>query len=99
MTQLLLQNRDHRERSSVWRELQLAASASAGVSYSLNSRTISTHAFTFSTGVSGKIPCPRLKICPGLDPVRFSNSCTRARSSGIGAISTAGSRFPCTADR
>src|ERR1043165_5011240 len=33
-----------------------------------NPCTISTSAITFSTGVSGKIPCPRLKICPGRPP-------------------------------
>ena len=33
--------------------------------YSLNSRTISTQAFTFSTGVSGRMPWPRLKMWPG----------------------------------
>ena len=40
----------------------------------LKSRTISTTAFTFSTGVSGRIPWPKLKMCPGLVPVRFNNS-------------------------
>jgi hypothetical protein len=38
------------------------------------SRTISTTAFTFSTGVSGRMPCPRLKIWPGRAPVRLSSS-------------------------
>ena len=36
----------------------------------------------------------QIENVPGLDPVRFSSSCTRARSSGIGAISTAGSDCP-----
>jgi hypothetical protein len=38
------------------------------------SRTISTTAFTFSTGVSGRMPWPRLKIWPGRAPVRLSSS-------------------------
>jgi hypothetical protein len=42
--------------------------------YGRNSRTISTTAFTFSTGVSGRIPWPKLKIWPGRVPVRLSSS-------------------------
>ena len=34
----------------------------------LSSCTISTRAFAWSTGVSGSIPCPRLKIWPGPRP-------------------------------
>ena len=59
-----------------------------------NSRTISTTALTLSTGVSGRIPWPRLKMCPGRVPVRFSSSCTLARNSGSGANSATGSRLP-----
>src|ERR1039457_844416 len=64
-----------------------------------NSRTISTTALTFSTGVSGRIPWPRLKMWPGRVPVRFSNSCTLARNSGSGAKSATGSRLPWMAER
>ena len=39
-----------------------------------NSRTIWTTAFTFSTGVSGRMPWPRLKMWPGRVPVRRSRS-------------------------
>ncbi len=39
-----------------------------------NSRTNSTSAFTFSTGVSCRMPCPRLKMCPGRPPARRSTS-------------------------
>src|ERR1017187_9182215 len=53
--------------------------------YSLNSGTISTQAFTFSTGVSGRMPWPTLKMCPGRVPVRFSSSAIFIFSSGNGA--------------
>src|SRR5881628_1403133 len=64
-----------------------------------NSRTISTTAFTFSTGVSGRIPCPRLKICPGRAPVRFSRSVTCSFNSAIGANRMVGSKLPWIAER
>ena len=53
--------------------------------------------FTFSTGVSGKIPWPRLKMCPGLRrPVPANHS--RALAAPFqSANSSTGSRFPCTA--
>src|SRR5579871_1260382 len=37
-------------------------------SLALSSLTKSTRARTFSTGVSGRIPCPRLKMCPARPP-------------------------------
>ena len=49
--------------------------------HGLNSRTISTTALTFSAGVSGRMPWPKLKIWPGRVPVRFSSSKTLARNS------------------
>ncbi len=64
------------------------------LSYGRNSRTIWTTAFTFSTGVSGRMPWPRLKMWPGRVPVRRSRSCTLLRSSGSGANSATGSRLP-----
>src|SRR5581483_443870 len=67
--------------------------------YGLNSRTKSTTARTWSTGVSGRMPCPRLKMWPGRDPVRRRSSCTRAFNSGSGARRTAGSKLPWMADR
>ena len=67
--------------------------------YSLNSRTISTHALTFSTGVSGRMPWPRLKMWPGPRAGALQQFMHAHRSSGKGAISTAGSRLPCTAER
>src|SRR6185503_11033207 len=36
--------------------------------FALSSCTASTNAITLSTGVSGSIPWPRLKICPGRPP-------------------------------
>jgi len=51
---------------------------------------------TFSTGVSGRMPCPKLKMCPGRQ--RSAAECLRTRlHSGQPAKSSTGSRFPCTA--
>lgn len=46
----------------------------------LISWTISTSAITFSTGVSGRMPWPRLKMCPGRPPAcaRISLACVRS---------------------
>ena len=41
--------------------------------------TASTSAITLSTGVVGSIPCPRLKICPGLPPACCRMRCTCCR--------------------
>ena len=65
-----------------------------GLLHGRNSRTICTTAFTASTGVSGRMPWPVLKMCPGRVPVRFSSSVTLIFNSGRGAKSAPGSRFP-----
>src|SRR6185437_23900 len=58
--------------------------------------TRSTTRRTASTGVVGKTPWPRLKMCPGRPSARAMMSWTRASSSAGGANSATGSRFPCT---
>src|SRR5271163_4184121 len=59
-----------------------------------NSRTISTTAFTFSTGVSGRMPCPRLKIWPGRPAARRKMSVARDFISSTSLKSSTGSRLP-----
>src|SRR5215472_1552320 len=61
-----------------------------------NSFTHSTVLMTFSTGVQGTIPCPRLKMCPGWPAAALRISRTRARSTSSGAKRVMGSRLPCT---
>src|ERR1019366_8691516 len=87
-----------------WRHVLYAVRRSVGEQqdarvHGRNSRTISTTALTFSTGVSGRMPWPRLKMWPGRLPVRLSSSCTLARNSGSGAKSATGSRLPWMAER
>src|SRR6516162_8489257 len=53
--------------------------------------------FTLSTGVSGRMPCPRLKMRPGRPAARRRISSARDFSSFQSAKSNTGSRFPCTA--
>src|ERR1700677_4565528 len=60
-----------------------------------NSFTHSTTRITFSTGVPGTMPWPRLKICPGRPPAAVNTSCTFAFSTSSGANSAMGSRLPC----
>src|SRR5579872_399404 len=60
----------------------------------LNSLTKFTRARTFSTGVSGRIPCPRLKMCPARPPAWARISEVRARNSFWSANKSTGSRFP-----
>src|SRR5215469_12822302 len=52
---------------------------------------------TFSTGVSGRMPWPRLKIWPDRPPARSRMSSARDFSSFQSAKRSTGSRFPCTA--
>ena len=52
--------------------------APATAYFALNSLTNPTRAFTLSTGVSGRIPCPRLKMCPGRPPAWRMISSVRA---------------------
>ena len=52
---------------------------------------------TFSTGVCGSTPWPRLKMWPGRPPARASTSRARRRTVSRSASSTTGSRLPCTA--
>src|SRR5262249_35214126 len=59
--------------------------------------TMSTSAFTWSTGVSGRTPWPRLKRWQGRPPARRRISATRSRMYEGFAISTTGSRLPWTA--
>src|SRR5439155_8673801 len=59
--------------------------------------TISTSAFTCSTGVCGSTPWPRLKMWPGRPPARPRMSFTRRRMCAGFVSNTAGSRLPCTA--
>src|ERR1044072_614407 len=62
----------------------------------LISWTMSTSAITLSTGVSGRMPCPRLKMWPGRPPA-WSRMCLAcARSVSWFANSETGSRFPIT---
>ncbi len=49
------------------------------------------------TGVSGRMPWPRLKIWPGRVPVRFSSSCTGLSVPAVAQTRAAGSIVPCTA--
>ena len=56
-----------------------------------------TRARTFSTGVCGSTPWPRLKMCPARPPAWASTSAARRRTSSGVVNSTIGSRFPCTA--
>src|ERR1700679_2773593 len=62
-----------------------------------NSFTHSTTRITFSTGVAGTMPWPRLKMCPGRPAAAVSTSFTRAFKTSSGANSVMGSRLPCTA--
>ena len=64
-----------------------------------SSWTMSTSARTWSTGVSGRMPWPRLKMWPGPAARRASRIALRPRggSRRRAASSTAGSRLPCTA--
>src|SRR5579884_280359 len=67
-----------------------------GTAHALNSCTASMSASTLSTGVSGRIPCPRLKMCPGLPPARRRMSDAAARIVRRSENNSAGSRLPCT---
>ena len=60
----------------------------------VRSWTQSTRAWRCSTGVWGRTPWPRLKICPGRPPTRSRTSWAAARIVGTSASKTAGSRFP-----
>src|SRR5579884_1474689 len=62
-----------------------------------SSRTKRTTCCTFSTGVPGTMPCPRLKMCPGLPAASCRICRTRLRINSGSAKSVMGSRFPCTA--
>src|SRR5262249_31715411 len=58
--------------------------------------TAATRACTWSTGVSGRMPCPRLNICPGAArPARTISAALPAMTSG-GANKAHGSRLPWT---
>src|SRR5215469_10031655 len=59
--------------------------------------TYSATTFTFSTGVSGRMPCPRLKMWPLRPPARWRISWAQTRTCWRSEKSTTGSRFPCTA--
>src|SRR5271170_4280951 len=61
------------------------------------SRTNSQSALTFSTGVSGRMPWPRLKMWPGRPAAWRKMSSARFLSSFQSAKSSTGSRLPCTA--
>src|SRR5271165_5435903 len=63
----------------------------------LNSCTKSARFFTLSTGVSGKMPCPRLKMWPGRLSASRRMCSARCFTSFHEANSVTGSRFPCTA--
>src|ERR1700679_629107 len=78
-------------------EKQYCASAVLFAHCAPNSFTHSTTRITFSTGVPGTMPWPRLKMCPGLPPAAVSTSCTFAFNTCSGANSAMGSRLPCTA--
>ena len=54
-------------------------------------------AWTFSTGVLGTMPWPRLKICPGRPSAWSRMLRTRLRINSGSAKSVMGSRLPCTA--
>src|SRR5216684_3242526 len=62
-----------------------------------SSWTMSTSAFTFSTGVSWWTPCPRLKMWPGRSWAPSRMPCVARRMAPTLDRSTAGSRLPCTA--
>src|SRR5216684_3113568 len=62
-----------------------------------SSWTMSTSAFTFSTGVSWWTPCPRLKMWPGRPWAPSRMPCVARRMAPALDRSTAGSRLPCTA--
>src|SRR6266566_3395460 len=59
--------------------------------------TYAASAFTFSTGVSGKMPWPKLKMCPGRPAARSRISWAQSFTFFQAENSTTGSRFPCTA--
>src|SRR3990172_2312339 len=56
--------------------------------------TRSTRSWTFSTGVPGRIPWPRLKTWPGRPAACRRTRSTRSRRTSFGAKSARGSRFP-----
>src|ERR1019366_1967041 len=62
-----------------------------------NSCTNCARSFTLETGVCGKMPWPRLKMCPGRPSARRRMCSARRFSSGHDANSNTGSRLPCTA--
>src|ERR1035441_8278427 len=77
---------------------RLAHSALAGLAaVRLNSCTNCAKSFTLETGVCGKMPWPRLKMCPGRPSARRRMCSARRFSSGHDANSVTGSRLPCTA--
>ena len=59
--------------------------------------TWSTSACTLSTGVCGRTPWPRLKMCPGRPATRRRMSSAAASNRSRGPHSRTGSRFPWTA--
>src|SRR6478752_6014474 len=65
--------------------------------FAARSCTNSTSIFTFCSGVSGRIPCPRLKMCPVRPPERRKISSAADETCSQDEKSTTGSRFPCTA--
>src|SRR5664279_2898081 len=77
---------------------RLAHSILAGLAaVKLNSCTNCARSFTLVTGVCGKMPWPRLKMCPGRPSARRRMCSARRFSSGHDANSVTGSRLPCTA--
>ena len=58
--------------------------------HDVRSCTCATSRRTLSSGVCGRIPCPRLKTWPGRPPARSRTSSARARSSRHGASSELG---------
>src|SRR5271166_793631 len=69
----------------------------AAVADELNSCTKSARLFTLSTGVSGKMPWPRLKMCPGRLSASRRMCSARCFTSLHEANNVTGSKFPCTA--
>src|SRR6516225_6125370 len=69
----------------------------AGAAVEENSCTNCARFLTLSTGVCGRMPCPRLKMCPGRPSARRRMCSARCFSSFHEAKSSTGSRFPCTA--
>src|ERR1700684_2802566 len=63
----------------------------------LKSCTNLARSFTFSTGVCGRMPWPRLKMWPGRASARRRICSARLFTSRQDANSVIGSRFPCTA--